>query len=32
MISMISEDYRLLEVLLDVLFQPTEIDDNGRFY
>ena len=31
-ISIINEDYRPLDILLDVLLQPTEIDDAGRFY
>ena len=34
MISIINEDYhyRPLEVLLDILFHTTEIDDDGGFY
>ena len=31
-ISIINEDHRPLDVLLDVLLQPTEIDDAGGFY
>jgi hypothetical protein len=30
-ISIINEDHRPLDVLLDVLLQPTEIDDAGGF-
>ena len=31
-ISIINEDPRPLDVLLDVLLQPSEIDDAGGFY
>ena len=31
-ISIINEDHRPLDVLLDVLLQPTEIDEAGGFY
>jgi hypothetical protein len=30
-ISIINEDNRPLDVLLDILLQPTEIDDTGGF-
>lgn len=30
-ISIINEDHRPLDVLLDVLLQPTEIDEAGGF-
>jgi hypothetical protein len=31
-INVINEDYRPLDVLLDVLLQPTEIDEAGMSY
>ena len=29
MISIINDDYRTLDILLDVLLQPTDIDEAG---
>ena len=32
MISIINDDYRTLDVVLDVLLQPTDIDEAGTSY
>ena len=32
MITIINDDYRALDVLIDVLLQPTDIDEAGMSY